>query len=161
MHFRHINNKPGNYIQGLRKFKNVFPKNIKNILNKKNFIIYEILDKWKIIVGDKIANISVPRKLKYLNNQNCCILFISVNRGDELEVEYNKNRLINNINSYFGYQLIAEIKLESFSQTMHKIFKVKKPVSKKKSKMFVEKLNNVSNLKVRGALTKLIDIIKK
>ena len=84
-----------------------------------------------------------------------------MNRGDELEVEYNKNRLINNINSYFGYQLIAEIKLESFSQTMHKIFKVKKPVSKKKSKMFVEKLNNVSNLKVRGALTKLIDIIKK
>lgn len=161
MHFKQSNNQPRGHIQGLRKLGNVFPKNIKQILKKKNFYISEILDKWKTLASSKIADISYPKKLKFIDQKKHVILVILVKRGNELTVEYNKNHIIDNINGHFGYQLINEIKLESFSIKTSKLTKNKKPISEKKSKLFTGKVNNLNNPKIRDALKKLIDIIKK
>ena len=43
-------------------------------------------------------------------------LIIAVKRGNEITVEYSKRDIINRINSYFGYQLISVIKLQSFNK---------------------------------------------
>ena len=49
------------------------------------------------------------------------ILLIAVKRGDEINVEYSKREIINKINSYFGYELINKIKLQTINSDKVKI----------------------------------------
>ena len=51
-------------------------------------------------------------------------LMLAIKRGDEINIEYSKNEIINKINSYFGYKLINEIKLQTFNSKIKKIKKI-------------------------------------
>ena len=83
---------------------------------------------------------------------------IAIKRGDEITVEYSKKDIINKINSYFGYKLISEIRLNSFNSKERKIKKIN--ILEKFSKNFEKKINEVNNKKVRDSLTQLLDAIK-
>ena len=60
-------------------------------------------------------------------------LVLEIKRGDEIQVEYSKKEIIDKINSYFGYKLINEIKLQTFSSE----------ISKKKEKKIIGKFSNL------------------
>ena len=92
------------------------------------------------------------------NGNSCATLIVAVKRGDEITVEYSKKDIINKINSYFGYQLISEIKLKSFNAEVKKIKKNNN--FKYLSKNLKKKVNQVKNEKIRNSLNKLIDEIK-
>ena len=47
-------------------------------------------------------------------------LILAVKRGDEINVEYSKNEIINKINGHFGYQLISQIKLQTYNPEIKK-----------------------------------------
>ena len=85
-------------------------------------------------------------------------LVIAVNRGNEITVEYSKNEIINKINSYFGYQLINEIKLETFN-TENKKTK-NKDFSKTFSKNLEKQINEIKNVNIRKSLSELLHTIK-
>ena len=102
------------YIQGLRSFKDTLPKNVKKILNKKGFTYSQILNKWTYLVGDKISKISFPKGFRPHGKNTPGTLIISVQRGNEVDIEFSKNTIIEKINSYFGYKIINNIRLESF-----------------------------------------------
>ena len=89
----------------------------------------------------------------------CATLVIGVRRGDEITVEYSKKDIINKINSYFGYKLINEIKLNSFNSELKKTKKNNN--FKYLNKNLKEKINLVKNEKIKNSLNKLIDEIKK
>ena len=86
------------------------------------------------------------------------ILVLTVRRGDEITVEYSKKEIINKINSYFGYQLISEIKLMAFNSEIKE--NRNKKVLGKFSKNFEEKINKIKNNKNRKSLSQLLDTIK-
>ena len=85
-------------------------------------------------------------------------LVLAIKRGDEINIEYSKREIINKINSYFGYKLINEIKLEAIN------FNSKKTKNKnelrKFSKNFEEKINEIKNKNIRNSLSQLLKTIK-
>ena len=86
-------------------------------------------------------------------------LILSVKRGNEITIEFSKNDIINKINSHFGYQLINQIKLESFNIEN----KRKKNNNKIKnlSKNLKNKIEQIKNENIRNSLFDLINIAKK
>ena len=86
-------------------------------------------------------------------------LFLSVERGNEINVEYSKKEIIDKINSYFGYKLINEIRLQTFNSA-NKI-KKEKNILDKSSNKFKDKINEIKNKDIRDSLSQLLDIAKK
>jgi len=85
-------------------------------------------------------------------------LILSVERGNEINVEYSKKEIINKINSYFGYKLINEIRIQTFNSANKK--EIKKSTLDVTSKKFEEKINEIKNKNIRNSLSKLLDVAK-
>ena len=90
------------------------------------------------------------------NKNGTLILFVE--RGNEINVEYSKKKIIDKINSYFGYQLINEIRLQTFNPTNKK--KKKKNIINNSSKKFEKKINEIKNKDIRDSLSQLLKIAK-
>ena len=84
-------------------------------------------------------------------------LIIAVERGNEIEVEYSKNRIINKINSHFGYQLLNQIKIETFNS---KIQNKKQFVTNNISKNMKKKINEIKNKEIRESLSQFLSLSK-
>ena len=85
-------------------------------------------------------------------------LALIVKRGDEINIEYSKKNIIDKINSYFGYKLINEIRLQTFNSENKKT--KTKNNAEKFSKNFEEKINKIKNENIRNSLSQLIMAIK-
>jgi len=157
MHYKQNNKESKTYVQGLRSFGNSLPRGLKGILKKSGYNYSEIISKWSTLVGNDIANCSYPKSIKMSRGDNTGTLVLAVKRGDEITVEYSRGKIINKINSYFGYQLINQIKLQTFNSEK-KI--VKKNILRKFTKNFEEKINKIENKKIKNSLFQLLETIK-
>ena len=101
-------------VQGLRSFKDTLPTNIKRIINRKGHIFSETLNNWKYIVGEELFKVCYPKSYKNSNKLRVSTLIIMVERGQEINLEYSKNHIIDKMNIYFGYKVVKRIKLISF-----------------------------------------------
>ena len=106
------NNKTHTYIQGLRPFSSSIPKTLKKYLRKSGYNYSNIVDNWTKIVGKKIFDRCYPISIKMGKEMKNGTLVLNVIHGKEMEVEYNKNEIIDKINSFFGYNCINDIKLK-------------------------------------------------
>ena len=158
MHYKQNNKESKTYVQGLRPFSKTVPHGLKGILKKNGYNYSEIISKWDLLVGSDISNYSYPKSIKMTKDNDNGILVLAVERGNEINLEYSKKDIINKINSYFGYKLISEIKLNSSNSKDRKIKKIN--VLDKFSKNFKKKINEVNNKKVRDSLSQLLDAIK-
>ena len=158
MHYKQNNKESKTYVQGLRPFSKTVPRGLKGILKKNGYNYSEIISKWDLLVGSDISNYSYPKSIKMTKGNDNGILVLAVERGNEIDLEYAKKDIINKINSYFGYKLISEIRLNSFNSKERKIKKIN--ILEKFSKNFEKKINEVNNKKVRDSLTQLLDAIK-
>ena len=147
------------YVQGLRSFGSTLPRGIKGILKKNGYNYSEIISKWNLLVGKDIANYCYPKSIKMTRQNNNGTLILSVERGNEINVEYSKKEIINKINNYFGYKLINEIRLQTFNSTNKKSKHEK--LLNKSSKKFKEKINEIKNKSIRDSLSQLVDVLKK
>ncbi len=160
----HIKNNIGQksfYIQGLRSFKNSLPKNVKKILNKKGFVYSEILNRWNYLVGKEISKISFPKAFRPSRKNAPGTLIISVQRGNEINIEFSKNTIIEKINSFFGYKILNNIRLETFNNLKENINKKKMNISTNTTKKFKDSVKSVNNEKIKKSLMKLINVIQK
>ena len=158
MHNRQKNKESKTYVQGLRSFGNTLPRGIKGILRKNGYNYSEIINKWSLLVGKEISNYSYPKSIKMSQANNNGILILSVQRGNEINIEYSKKEIINKINSYFGYKLVSEIKLQTFNTASKK--EKKKNILEKHSKNFEKKINEIENKDIRNSLTRLLTAVK-
>jgi len=90
-------------------------------------------------------------------------LILSVERGNEINVEYSKREIINKINSYFGYKLIDEIKIKTFNAIKNKSIKENERENTllKFSKKFEREIGTIKNKDIRNSLVQLLDLAKK
>ena len=159
MHYKRNNKESKTYVQGLRPFGNTLPRGIKGILKKNGYNYSEIISKWNLLVGKDISNYCYPKSIKMTRGDKSGTLILSVERGNEINVEYSKKEIINKINSYFGYKLINEIRAQTFNSANKK--EIKKSTLDVTSKKFEEKINEIKNKDIRDSLSQLLDISKK
>jgi len=149
------------YIQGLRSFKNSLPKNVKKILNKKGFVYSEILNRWNYLVGNEISRVSFPKTFKPNGKNAPGTLIISVQRGNEINIEFSKNTIIEKINSFFGYKVLNNVRLETFNNLKENINKKKMYISANNKAKFKDSLKSLNNEKIKKSLIELINVIQK
>ena len=99
-------NKTPYAIQGLRPVSKALPRGLKTILKKGGHNYSSIINNWSNLVGKKIANVCYPKSIKTGKELRDGILFLNVTHGDQLLVEYNKSKIIDRINVFFGYKFV-------------------------------------------------------
>ena len=141
------NNKTKAFIQGLRPFSSSIPKTLKKYLRKGGFNYSNIVDNWKKMVSKKVSDACYPISVKMGKDMKNGILILNVIHGKELEIEYEKKEIIDKINSFFGYNCIANVTLKIIQDEVNsknKVFSKIENLPKIEKKM--RKINNV-NLK--------------
>jgi hypothetical protein len=159
MHYKQNNKESRTYVQGLRSFGNTLPRGVKKILKKNGYNYTEIISKWSTLAGKEVSSCSYPKSIKMSRGDLNGTLIVAVNRGDEITVEYSKREIIDKINSYFGYQLISSLKLQSLNKNNKRIKNTN--VIGSFSINFKEKINQIKNENIKVSLSKLLDAIKK
>ena len=158
MHYKQNNKESKTYVQGLRPFGNTLPRGVKGVLKRNGYNYSEIISKWNMLVGKDISGCAYPKSIKMKKRDAGGTLVLAIKRGDEINVEYSKKDIIDKINSYFGYKLINEIKLQTFSSEGKK--KLNKNSLGKFSKNFEEKINEIKSKNIRNSLSQLLKTIK-
>ena len=140
------NNKSQTFIQGLRPFSSSIPKTLKKHLRKGGYNYSNIVDNWTKMVSKKITDSCYPITVKMGKEMREGTLVLNVIHGKELEVEYEKNEIMDKINSFFGYKCISNVVLKIVQDTVKpkKNFPKIKDFSKIEDKM--SKVND-DNLK--------------
>ena len=147
-------------IQGLRSFKDTLPKNVKRIIIKKGHIFSETLNNWKYIVGDDLFRVCYPKLFKNSNKLGASYLLVMVKRGHEVDMEYSKKRILDKMNSYFGYLVVEKLKLVSFDdgQTNFKKTKINHNATNSK---YMNKIIDIKNDKIKKSLIELSKLFKQ
>ena len=148
------NNKTQTFIQGLRPFSSSIPKTLRKHLKKGGYNFSKIVDNWTNIVSKNISDACYPITVKMNKEMKNGNLVLNVIHGKELEIEYQKNEIIDKINSFFGYNCIRDVTLKIIQDKIrnkHKIFpKIKNP-----SKID-EKIKNVNNKQLKSSLSNFL-----
>ena len=143
-------NKLKNFIQGLRPFSSSIPKTLKKHLKKGGYNYSNIIDNWTKIVSKKISDSCYPITIKMGKEMKNGTLILNVLHGKELEIEYSKKEIIDNINSFFGYDCITHISLkivqEKISPKRDKLIKIKN------FKKINKKIDEVNNNQLKSSL---------
>jgi len=158
MYYKQNNKENKSFVQGLRPFGNTLPRSIKSILKRNGYNYSEIISKWSMLVGDEISKYSYPKSIKMKEKNGNGILLLAVKRGDEINVEYSKEDIINKINSYFGYKLISEVRLETYNSQLKKNNEKNK---KKFSQHLENKIKEIKNENLKNSIMKLLSAAKK
>jgi len=131
MHSKNNNNKSQNFIQGFRPFSSSIPKTLKKHLKKGGYNYSNIVDNWTKMVSKKISDACYPITVKMGKEMKDGTLVLNVLHGKELEIEYEKNEIMDKLNSFFGYNCISQVTL--------KVVQEKIPLKKNK----FPKINNI------------------
>ena len=131
------------FIQGLRPFSSSIPKTLKKHLRKGGYNYSNIVDNWTKMVSKKISDACYPLTVRMGKEMRDGTLVLNVIHGKELEVEYEKQEIIDKINCFFGYNCISQVTLKIVQDTIksnEKVFPKIKNFSKIEEKM--SKVNN-------------------
>ena len=148
------NNKSSTFMQGLRPFSNSIPKTLKKHLKKNGYNYSNIVDNWTRMVSKKISDACYPVTVKMGKEMKDSTLILNVIHGKELEVEYEKNQIIDKINSFFGYKYISNVTLKTVQD---KVVKNRKSFPKLKNiNKIEEKIKKVNDNQLKGSLNSLL-----
>lgn len=156
MHNKKIDtNKSRNIIQGLRPFSSSVPQGLKKKLRKGSYNYSNIIDNWTKIIGKELSAICYPNSIKASNKIDSGVLLINVIHGNELNVEYSKQEIIDRVNDFFGYKYVKEVRLKIVQEKIVK--KNKSLFNQKNNKQFVKELINIQDNNLKNSLEKLIE----
>jgi hypothetical protein len=154
MHSKNNSNKSRNFIQGLRPFSSSVPKNLKKYLKKGGYNYSNIVDNWTKIVNKKISDACYPVTIKTNREMKDGILILNVIHGKELEIEYEKNNIIDKINSFFGYNCIGHVNLRIIEKKLTN--KQSQFIKIKNVSQINEKIDKVKNNQLKNSLNNFL-----
>jgi len=148
------NNKSQNFIQGLRPFSSSIPKTLKKHLKKGGYNYSNIVDNWTKMVSKKISDACYPATVKMGKDMKDGTLVLNVLHGKELEIEYEKNEIMDKLNFFFGYNCISQVNLKIVSEKIQfkkNLFPKLKNVSK-----INNQINQVKNNQLKSSLSNFL-----
>lgn len=161
-HMQKRNFKPIKLADSLQAFN-------KDLVNKFGKIDYVIYSKWAEIVGTFFAKYSQPEKItkipQFYENQESehqkKVLHVNVSSGVAVEFQHFQNKIIEKINSFFGYQVIHQIIINqkffpknSDAETM-KISKLDNNLSDKKINEIKDTIQKINDKELEKSLLNL------
>jgi hypothetical protein len=154
MHSKNNNNKSQNFIQGLRPFSSSIPKTLKKHLKKGGYNFSNIVDNWTKMVNKKVSDACYPITIKMGKEMRDGTLVLNVLHGKELEIEYEKNEIMDKINSFFGYNCIGQVVLKIVQEKIE-LKKNKFPQIKNFSKID-KKMDKVNDTQLKSSLNNFL-----
>ena len=148
------NNKTQTFIQGLRPFSSSIPKTLKKHLRKGGYNYSNIVDNWTKMVDKNISDACYPITVKMGKEMKDGTLVLNVIHGKEMEVEYEKTKIIDKINSFFGYNCISHVTLKIIQDKIRLVDKIH-PNIKNLSKI-EKKLSKVNNEELKISLNNFL-----
>ena len=161
MQFKKYTKQRNTTFQGLRSFRDTLPKNIKKIINKKGHIYSETINNWKYIVGEDLFKFCYPKTFKNSNRFGVSTLIIMVKRGHEIDMEYSKKKILNKMNSFFGYSVVEKLKFISFDDDQNFFLSDKTEEKNVTINKYQNKIKNVKNDKIKKSLLELTKVFKQ
>ena len=138
-------------IQGLRPFSSSIPKTLRKHLRKGGYNYSSIVDNWTKMIRKEISDYCYPISVKMGKGMRDGTLILNVIHGKELKVEYEKNEIVEKINSFFGYNCIKNVTLKIVQNTIDN--KRNKILPKIKNlKKIDDKIKDVSNNQLKNYL---------
>lgn len=137
--------------QGLKPIKSLLPKDVRKLISSHQNSFDDLKSKWNTIVGNEIALLCRPDKLKQSSINNEKVLFLNVPKEHIIEIDYSRDYIVEKTNSYFGYSFINKVIINSFkvskpkNDTVNKAPILNEQLSKKIKLIKNEKLQNAFN----------------
>ncbi len=148
------NNKTKTFIQGLRPFSSSIPKTLKKHLKKGAYNYSNIIDNWTKMVNKKISDSCFPVTIKISKEMKDGILILNVIHGKEMEIEYKKNEIIDQINAFYGYNCIKEIRLKIVQNKLKEKNQIYSKI--KNFDLIREKMKKVENKHLKYSLNNFL-----
>ena len=153
------NSKQGyNSVQGLRSFKDTLPTKVKKIILKKGDIYSRTLDNWKYLVGADLFKCCYPKSFSNHKSKGKC-LTIMVKHGQQIDLEYSKQLIIDKINYFFGYSVVEKIILKTFEEDKLELDNKSKIYAT--NNIYKKKISDIKNVEIKKSLEKLSKVFKK
>lgn len=137
--------------QGLKPIKSLLPKDVRKLISSHQNSFDDLKSKWNTIVGNEIALLCKPDKLKQSSINNEKVLLLNVPKEHIIEIDYSRDYIVEKTNSYFGYSFINKVIINSFkvskskNDTVNKAPILSEKLSKKIKLIKNEKLQNAFN----------------
>ena len=149
--------------QGLSSVSQTILPFAKQILGTKGFVEIDILTGWRDIVGEELAEFSLPQKIDFPRGQKSNgTLHLSVISGAfALEIQHREKYILEKINTHFGYQAVSKIKITQDSgfglEKLDKPDEEKKQitVSKEEENYINDLTSDLNNAELKKILVKL------
>ena len=148
------NNKTQTFVQGLRPFSSSIPKTLKKYLRKGGYNYSNIIDNWTKMVSKRTSDACYPIKVKMGKDMKNGNLVLNVIHGKEVDVEYEKQEIIDKINSFFGYNCISQVTLKIVQDKINSNDRVF-PKIKNHSKI-EEKMGKIKNNELKSSLNNFL-----
>ena len=84
-----------------------------------------------------------------------------VRRGNEVDLEYSKKKIIDKMNLFFGNSIVEKIKLTSFNDEKKITTEESKLKTNVTNNEYGNKINDVKNQKIKKSLLELTKVFKK
>ncbi len=127
---------------------------MKKYLKKGGYNYSNIVDNWTKIVTKKISDSCYPITIKMGKEMRNGTLVLNVIHGKEIEIEYSKKEIIDQINCFFGYDCITQITLkvvqEKIKLNQNKLIKIKNFTKMNK------KIDEVNNSQLKNSLNNFL-----
>jgi len=144
------------FIQGLKPFSSSIPKTLKKYLKKGGYNYSNIVDNWTKMVSKKISDSCYPISIKMGKEMRNGTLILNVVHGKELDIEYEKKEIIDQINSFFGYDCVSKISLKIIQE---KLKKEKKDLPTIKNfSQIKDKIEKIDNNQLRSSLNNFLKL---
>ena len=152
---KNYNNKTVFPIQGLRPMSKSLPNGLKTILKKGGYNYSSIINNWSGLVGKQISDVCYPKSIKTGKELKDGVLYLNVFHGDQLLVEYNKSKIIDRINVFFGYKFVKNIKMFLIKEKIDP--KENVSLTNNKNTKYQEKLEKINNPELKKKINNLIN----
>ena len=145
--------------QGLQKLTREIRHIVQPILGKHGFANADIIENWPLLVGEDLARGIMPDHLHFdrQDRKNGVLYVKSAGGAFAMLLEHQKTRVIEKINTFFGYPAVGSIKIIQGALKLKKpvLKKMPKTLSKQQMQALEQKVQSVTDDELRQ---KLLDV---
>ena len=136
----------------------------KQLLGTHGFYMIELLQNWRLIVGDNLAKYAVPLKISFKKDQrkNGCLILATISGAFAMEIKQKQQHILHHINTFFGYEAVTDLKIMQTADD-NILFESKKPsenlqknvVSAKEENYITELTKDINSPELREIMQRL------
>ena len=133
----------------------------KAAFQRHGFASEQLVARWRVIVGDEVAAICRPEKIKWPRGNNASghqsggTLLLKAVAGRALELHYESPRIIEKVNQFLGYGAIAALKVSPDNSPPPPTKIPRKPMKSEAAKAWAENFDGIEDPDLKAALAKL------